>query len=273
MPLTSDTNQSMSLEQIRTEYFGGSYTGPISMNQLYRGGSYVDSTKEVTDAISGRPSYTFNGVADRDNSSFGYGYSNRYMYGNLHTYSGGIGAGGTFAYGYIYNNQALSSVFNTRIINNGGIYGSNYVSGGYADYILMHMGTTGSVYQQGSVNQATEILTATMSRAGTYYVLAKSNDGAGTLKIEVNTGSGFSTVYNTTQLTTTLSSKYTFNASVGDQIRFTLYGNTEQISRHYFLSTSSTGADKTINLNTSVPDGTTGNETISLGNFYGGENA
>ena len=52
MPLTSDTSQSMSLEQIRTEYFGSEYTGSISMNQLYRGGSYVDSTKEVTDAIS-----------------------------------------------------------------------------------------------------------------------------------------------------------------------------------------------------------------------------
>lgn len=272
MPLTSDTNQSMSLEQIRTEYFGGSYTGSISMNQLYRGGSYVDTTKEITNAISGRPSYTFNGVADRDNSSFGYGYSNRYMYGNLHTYSGGIGAGGTYAYGYIYNNQALSSVFNTRLINNGGTYGANYTSGGHADYILMHMGTTGNINQQGSVTQATEILTATMSKAGTYYVVAQS-DGAGTLKIEVNTGSGFSTVYNTTQLTTTLSSKYTFNASVGDQIKITLFGNTEQIARYYYLSTSSTGPDKTMNVNTSVPDGSAGNETISLGNFYGGENA
>ena len=43
---------------------------------------------------------------------------------------------------------------------------------------------------------------------------------------------------------------------------------------HAYISTSSTThEDKTINLNTSVPDGTTGNETISLGDFYGGENA
>ena len=116
------------------------------------------------------------------------GYSQRYMYGNLHTYSGGLGAGGTWAYGFMYNNLALSSVFDTRLINNGGITGSNYVSGGYADHILFHMGTSKSG------QTLTETLTATMGRAGTYYVLGYSLDN-GQLGIEVDTGSGFSTVY------------------------------------------------------------------------------
>ena len=120
----------ISMSEIRTEI---GTSGAISMSDLYRvnTSSEFPTSIEVTDGIS---SVSYSGV-----SSATLGYSNRYMYGDLTTYSGGIGAGGTFAYGFMYNNLALSSVFDTRLINNGGITGSNYVSGGYANHVLFHL--------------------------------------------------------------------------------------------------------------------------------------
>ena len=241
----------ISMGDMRTEF---GISGSISMSQLYRGGSEVPTTIEVTDGISS-VSATFNGATQ---SGATLGYSNRYMYGNLHTYSGGIGAGGTWAYGYMFNSQALSSVFNTRLINNGAITGANYVSGGYANHVLFHMGTSKSG------QTITETLTATMGRAGTYYVLGYSLNN-GQLGIEVDTGSGFSTVYGPAQQSTTQTSRYTFNASVGDKIRFTLSNTGEEISRYYYLSTSSSAEDKTLSVNTSVPE----SSTIKFSDFYG----
>ena len=55
----------------------------------------------------------------------------------------------------MFNSQALSSVFDTRLINNGAITGANYVSGGYANHVLFHMGTSKSG------QTITETLTAT----------------------------------------------------------------------------------------------------------------
>ena len=104
MALTSSGTISMS--DMRTEF---GISGAISMSDLYRGGSEVPSTKEITDGIS---SVSYSGV-----SGATLGYSERYMYGNLHTYSGSLGAGGNWAYGFIYNNSALSSVFNSIKIN------------------------------------------------------------------------------------------------------------------------------------------------------------
>ena len=245
--MTLQSSGSISMDQMRTEF---GISGSISMSDLYRGGSEVPTTAEVTDAIS---SVSYSGV-----SGATLGYSQRYMYGNLHTYSGGLGAGGTWAYGFMYNNLALSSVFDTRLINNGGITGSNYVSGGYADHILFHMGTTKSG------QTLTETLTATMGRAGTYYVLGYSLDN-GQLGIEVDTGSGFSTVYSLATQSTSLTSRYTFNASVGDKIRFTLKGIGEEITRYYYLSTSSSAQDKTASVNTGVPS----SGTIAFSDLYG----
>ena len=247
--MTLQSSGSISMDQMRTEF---GISGAISMSDLYRGGSEVPTTAEVTDAIS---SVSYSGV-----SGATLGYSQRYMYGNLHTYSGGLGAGGTWAYGFMYNNLALSSVFDTRLINNGGITGSNYVSGGYADHILFHMGTSKSG------QTLTETLTATMGRAGSYYVLGYSLDN-GQLGIEVDTGSGFSTVYSLATQSTSLTSRYTFNASVGDKIRFTLKGIGEEITRYYILSTSSSGADKTLSVNSGVPS----SGAIDFSDLYGAE--
>ena len=247
--MTLQSSGSISMDQMRTEF---GISGAISMSALYRGGSEVPTTAEVTDAIS---SVSYSGV-----SGATLGYSQRYMYGNLHTYSGGLGAGGTWAYGFMYNNLALSSVFDTRLINNGGITGSNYVSGGYADHILFHMGTSKSG------QTLTETLTATMARAGTYYVLGYSLNN-GQLGIEVDTGSGFSTVYSLAQQSTAQTSRYTFNASVGDKIRFTLKGIGEEITRYYYLSTSSSAQDKTASVNTGVPS----SGAIDFSDLYGAE--
>ena len=75
----------------------------------------------------------------------------------------------------------------------------------------------------------------------------------------------------------TLFTKYTFNASVGHKIRFTLKGLGEEIARYYYLSTSSSAEDKTMNvlLNQNVPTDATLSSSggISLSDFYGGENA
>ena len=250
--MTLDSTGSLSFSELKSEY--GVTTTSCSYSQLKRGGSFVDNSKniEVTDAIS---SVSYSGV-----SSATLGYSQRYMYGNLHTYSGGLGAGGTWAYGFMYNNLALSSVFDTRLINNGGITGANYVSGGYANHILFHMGTSRSG------QTLTETLTATMARAGTYYVLGYSLNN-GQLGIEVDTGSGFSTVYTLAPQTTTLTSRYTFNASVGDKIRITLKGFREEISRYYYLSTSNSAQDKTLSVNTNVP----ASVAIDFADLYGAE--
>ena len=250
------SGNSISMDQMRTE-FGFASDASISMSQLYRGGGKVPTTVEVTDGISS-VSATFNGATQ---SGATLGYSNRYMYGNLHTYSGGIGAGGTFAYGYMFNSQALSSVFNTRLINNGAITGANYVSGGYANHVLFHMGTSKSG------QTITETLTATMGRAGTYYVLSAAINLA-SLKVEVDTGSGFSTVYGPAQQSTTQTSRYTFNASVGDKIRFTLSNTGEEISRYYYLSTSSSAEDKTLSVNTNVPSGGSGDTEFQFSDLY-----
>ena len=247
----------ISMSDIRSEI---GTSGAISMSDLYRvnTSSEFPTQKEITNAIS---SVSYSGV-----SGATLGYSQRYMYGNLHTYSGGLGAGGLFAYGFMYNNLALSSVFNSILINNGGITGSNYVSGGYADHILFHMGTSASS------QTITETVTATMGRAGTYYVLGATGGTTyapqnGHLGIEVDTGSGFSTVYTLAPQTTTLTSRYTFNASVGDKIRITLKGFREEIARYYYLSTSSSAADKTATINTGVPS----SGAISFSDLYGAE--
>ena len=47
--MTLQSSGAISLDQIRTEY---GISGAVSMNQLYKGGTYVDSTKALTDALS-----------------------------------------------------------------------------------------------------------------------------------------------------------------------------------------------------------------------------
>ena len=269
MPIPNN-NQSISFSQLKSEY---AVTGTsCSYSQLKRGGSFVDNSKniELTDGISS-VSYSATVYGGSAMSFPHQGYSERYMYGNLHTYSGGLGAGGNWAYGFMYNHQALNSVFSTRMINNSG---SNYTGSNYldiSDNVIFHAATSAD-----GDGVDTEVLTATMGRAGTYYVLVV---GPLTLKVEVDTGSGFTTGYGPTATSNSpgFANVYTFNASVGDKIRFTLSVGGETISSYYMLSTSSTTDDRTLNvlLNQNVPTDATlvASNGISLSDFYGGENA
>jgi len=262
MPLTSDTNQSMSLEQIRTEYFGGSYTGSISMNQLYRGGSYVDSTKEVTDAISSITASGFGqgGYSDRANAPGG----------DLNTSAGQTGYyGGYFPgqYGFLKNAQQINP-------NLGGTYIWNGTARSFQpDTILIYGGTCGDGI--GEPNTVTHVMECTMGRAGNYYIWGYDLDNSATLKVEIDTGSGYSTVYGPTAQSNSVSLRHSATGiESGDKIKLTMYALNNHMIFNCYMSTSSTSnSDKSVNVNTSVPDGTSGNETISLGNFYGGENA
>ena len=88
---------SISMDQMRTEF---GISGAISMSDLYRGGSHVDTEQARTDLISS--------VSD---SGFGQsGYSKRFNYGNLNNWSFSTTTsqnyyGGRFIYqmGYLYN--------------------------------------------------------------------------------------------------------------------------------------------------------------------------
>ena len=106
--MTLQSSGSISMDQMRTEF---GISGAISMSDLYRvnTSSEFPTAKERTDAIS---SVSYSGV-----SGATLGYSERYMYGNLHTYSGSLGAGGNWAYGFIYNNSALSSFRVSKVFN------------------------------------------------------------------------------------------------------------------------------------------------------------
>ena len=114
-------------------------------------------------------------------------------------------------------------------------------------------------------------LECTIGRAGDYYVWDYANDsGVNSLKVEVDTGSGFSTVYDFAYIGSSYTKRYdATDLSVGDKIKITLRGVGEKMVYAAFLSTSTTThADKTINVSTTVP----ASGAITFSNFYGGEN-
>ena len=90
---------------MRTEF---GISGSISMSDLYRGGSYVDTEQARTDIISS--------VSD---SGFGQsGYSKRFNYGNLNNWSFSTTTsqnyyGGRFIYqmGYLYMVKQVALIF------------------------------------------------------------------------------------------------------------------------------------------------------------------
>ena len=149
--MTLQSSGAISMNDMRTEF---GISGAISMNGLYRGGSEVPSTKELTNAISS--------ISD---SGYGVsGYSQRYNVGNLNTSNAGTGYYGgvfPFQYGYLFNNQAASSNIQSSgasYINNGAAKNSTY------DSIMTMFGTCGNGQSISLVHNIT------FARAGTYYV-------------------------------------------------------------------------------------------------------
>lgn len=166
MPLTS--SGAISMNDMRTEFgFGGN---SISANQLYRGGTYVDATQTVNNAIS---SVTDSGFG-------GGGASQRFNFGNLANWSFANTSsqnyyGGRFPFqmGYLFNGSVASAALRSlSTANMGGSrattpyqFNGVTVSNSYdPGSILYYAGTAaGGGY-------TTHTMNVTFAIAGTYYV-------------------------------------------------------------------------------------------------------
>ncbi len=159
--MTLQSSGAISMGDMRTEF---GISGAISMSDLYRGGSEVPTTAELTNAISS--------VSD---SGYGNsGYSQRYNVGNLNTAS--FVSGYTFQYGYLFNNQAASSSIqsNATYIMNGASVSSTF------DTIMTMFGTSASGQSKSFVHDIT------FARAGTYYVWGYDLDNLILVLIKLN---------------------------------------------------------------------------------------
>ena len=235
MALTSSGTISMS--DMRTEF---GISGAISMSDLYRGGSEVPTTAELTNAISS--------VSD---SGYGNsGYSQRYNVGNLNTAS--FVSGYTFQYGYLFNNQAASSSIqsNATYINNGASVSTQY------DTIMTMFGTSGGGQSKSLVHNIT------FARAGTYYVWGYDLDNFGTITVSgANSGN-----ISATSLSNSYVLKATIGVSASQTVTITVANAGEKIVFGFTISTSnSTHNDKTISANTGVPS----SGTIAFSDLYG----
>jgi len=237
--MTLQSSGAISMGDMRTEF---GISGSISMSDLYRGGSEVPSTKELTNAISS--------VSD---SGYGNsGYSQRYNVGNLNTSS--YVSGYTFQYGYLFNNQAASSSIqsNATYINNGASVSTQY------DTIMTMFGTSGSGQTKSLVHNIT------FSRAGTYYVWGYDLDSFGTITVSGASSGNISA--------TSLSNSYVLKATIGvsasQTVTITMGNSGEKIVFGFNISTSnSTQTDKTISVNSGVPS----SGAIDFSDLYGAE--
>ena len=237
--MTLQSSGAISMGDMRTEF---GVSGAISMSDLYRGGSEVPSTKELTNAISS--------VSD---SGYGNsGYSQRYNVGNLNTSS--FVSGYLFQYGYLFNNQAASSSIqsNATYINNGASVSTQY------DTIMTMFGTSGSGQTKSLVHNIT------FSRAGTYYVWGYDLDNFGTITVSgANSGN-----ISATSLSNSYVLKATIGVSASQTVVITIANSGEKIVFGFNISTSnSTQTDKTISVNSSVP----ASGAIDFADLYGAE--
>ncbi len=228
---------------MRTEF---GISGAISMSDLYRGGSEVPTTAELTNAISS--------VSD---SGYGNsGYSERYNVGNLNTSNAATGYyGGVFPrqYGYLFNNQSASSNIQNSgasYINNGAAKNATY------DSIMTMFGTSGSGQSKSFTHNIT------FARAGTYYVWGYDLDNFGTITVSgANSGN-----ISSTSLSNSYVLKATIGVSASQTVTITIANSGERIVFGFNISTSSsTHLDKTISANTGVPS----SGTIAFSDLYG----
>lgn len=269
---------------MRTEF---GISGAISMSDLYRGGSEVPSTAEATNAFSSVTegySVISGSVTYGSSSAWGQeGYTQRWNHGDLNDWSFSNTTNQNFyggryprQYGYFKNGEGASSDLQsldasngggTRAgtygyyINNGGVTPANYPT---PDNVLdMTCTCDNGLVQEHS-------LTCTVGRAGDYYIWNYSAGSQGFMRVEIDTGSGFSEVYSLTGIS---SSGYVkrhdaTGMTVGDKIRVVLRGSGESIMYSAQISTSSSTAfDKTVPTNTSVPE----SGEIEFEDLYGAE--
>ena len=237
--MTLQSSGAISMGDMRTEF---GISGAISMSDLYRGGSEVPSTAELTNAISS--------VSD---SGYGNsGYSQRYNVGNLNTSS--FVSGYLFQYGYLFNNQAASSSIqsNATYIMNGASVSSTF------DTIMTMFGTSASGQSKSFVHNIT------FARAGTYYVWGYDLDNFGTITVSgANSGN-----ISATSLSNSYVLKATIGVSASQTVAITVANAGEKIVFGFNISTSSsTSLDKTISVNSGVPS----SGAISFSDLYGAE--
>ena len=273
MPLQS--SGAISMNDMRSEF---GISGSISMSQLYRGGSYVDTEQSRTDLISS--------VTD---SGFGQsGYSQRFNYGNLNNWSFSTTGnppqnfyGGRFPFqmGYLYNGQTGSSDLQSLSAANGGgtragTYGyymyngaaRNYDSGAVLYYACTH----------GMSASSPHTLNVTFAVAGTYYIFAGqpnaypydqayrysisgANSGNITNKYaygytEGNTAGSFGV------------NGRTITVSANQTVTFTMLQTSQSVQQFLSISTKNTQWNSRVaQVNTSVP----GSGQISFSQLYG----
>ena len=168
--MTLQSSGSISMDQMRTEF---GISGSISMSDLYRGGSYVDTEQARTDLISS--------VSD---SGFGQsGYSQRFNYGNLNnwsfstttsSYQNFYGGRYPFQMGYLYNGQTGSSDLQSLDSSNAGgtrteanYYMYNGAAKDYDSGAVLYYACT-----HGMSSSSPHTLNVTFAVAGTYYIFA-----------------------------------------------------------------------------------------------------
>lgn len=247
MGLTSDTNQSMSMNDMRTEF---GITGSISMNQLYRGGAEVPASVNTTCTVS-----------EVQNVLCGDGYVNdRANHGNAASPCGATSR--NFNHGYFRGGVTPSGSISWSIdgsVNNTFFYNSSWNS---------------------TNNPPETIVDLTFSHTATYYTYTHSYQSAlGHFK--VGTGTDMSNL----QVNQILQGSGTdpvprydsFSATAGTAVRVSIQlpyniesGVRRNIGNTVSINTgSSNSSSRALSVNSTVPDGTSGNETISFSNFYG----
>ena len=271
MPLQS--SGAISMNDMRSEF---GISGSISMSQLYRGGSYVDTEQARTDLIS---SVTDSGYGQS-------GYSKRFNYGNLNNWSFSTSGnppqnyyGGRFPFqmGYLYNGQQASSELQTLGPSNAGgsraqtcfIYNGatlNYESGAMFYYVATNQ-TSGGNYHVHNI---------TFAVAGTYYVyVGQANgypydqyyyysiSGANSGNVTNKNAYGY-TIGNTAGSFGVNGS--TINVSANQTVTLTLNQQAGSISQECSISTKNNQWNSRVaQVNTSVP----GSGQISFSQLYG----
>ena len=272
MPLQS--SGAISMNDMRSEF---GISGSISMSQLYRGGSYVDTEQSRTDLISS--------VSD---SGFGQGgYSKRFNYGNLNNWSFSTSGnppqnyyGGRFIFqmGYLYNGQTGSSDLQSLNSSNAGgtrteanyyMYNGaakNYDSGAVLYYACTH----------GMSSSSPHTLNVTFAVAGTYYIFAGQPnaypyDQGYRYSISGASSGNVTNKYAYGYLEGNTAGSFGVNGSTitvtaNQTVTFTMLQTSQSIQQFLSISTKNTQWNSRVaQVNTSVP----GSGQISFSQLYG----
>jgi hypothetical protein len=245
------SGNSISMDQMRTEF---GMSGAISMSDLYRGGSEVPATGNTTCTVS-----------EVANVLCGLGYvGDRSNHGNAASPCGASSTNHNM--GYFRGGVTPSASINwTRdgSVNDTFFYSASYNS---------------------TANPPETVVDLTFSHTHTYhYVHVSYESSNGTFKIGTssNDSSQVSEAMGSSGAGSGPTARYgTFSATAGTPVRLSFklpysieVGIRRNIANSIYINTAdsreSAGHIRTLTLNTGVPDGTSGNETISFEDLFG----